>query len=316
MMNAPSRSIQDIHHHITYLAEAVAVERPALFADYVAWLRSVLNGYGVPEEDLRVNLECLSASLNQHLTADMQQILKPYLEMAVAQVIRPDGAYISLLDPDAPYAGLARDYLDALLNGDRQQASRLILAAVDAGASVKDIYLHVFQPVQHEVGRLWQVNEISVAHEHFITAATQLVMSQLYPRIFTIDKSGNTLVATCVGGELHEIGIRMVADFFEMDGWDTFYLGANTPVESIIQTMIERHADVLAISATMLLHVGMVEKLVDAVRRSDARHARILVGGYPFNVARDLWQQIGADGSAPDAEAAIRLANDMVGKAG
>ena len=42
------------------------------------------------------------------------------------------------------------------------------------------------------------------------------------------------MVATCIGGELHEIGIRMVADFFEMEGWDTYYLGANTPADAVV----------------------------------------------------------------------------------
>ena len=59
------------------------------------------------------------------------------------------------------------------------------------------------------------------------------------------------MVAACAASELHEIGVRMAADFFEMEGWDTFYLGANTPAESVIRTLVERKADVLAVSATI-----------------------------------------------------------------
>ncbi|MDZ7776615.1 MAG: hypothetical protein U5L09_13885 [Bacteroidales bacterium] len=54
-------------------------------------------------------------------------------------------------------------------------------------------------------------------------------MSQLYPYIFNSQRVGKSMVAATVGGELHEMGIRMVADFFEMEGWDTWYLGANAP---------------------------------------------------------------------------------------
>ena len=88
---------------------------------------------------------------------------------------------------------------------------------VEQGTPARDIYLQVFQPAQREVGRLGQTNRISVALEHYVTAATQPIMSQLYPRIFSPEKTGRRLIATCVGGELHEIGVRMVADFFEMD---------------------------------------------------------------------------------------------------
>ena len=70
------------------------------------------------------------------------------------------------------------------------------------------------------------MNLLSVAQEHYCTAATQLVMSQLYPRIFSTERRGRTLVAARVADDLHEIGLRMVADFFEMEGWDTFYVGA------------------------------------------------------------------------------------------
>ena len=92
------------------------------------------------------------------------------------------------------------DPLRLLLRGNRQAASQLILTAVARGVTVKDIYLHVFQRTQYEIGRLWQINRISVAQEHFCTAATQLIMSQLYPHIFRTERVGRRLVATCVGG--------------------------------------------------------------------------------------------------------------------
>jgi methanogenic corrinoid protein MtbC1 len=138
-------------------------------------------------------------------------------------------------------------------------------------------------------------------------------MSQLYPQIFSTKKGAGTLVATCVAGELHEIGMRMVADFFEMDGWDTYYLGANTPTESVIRALVDRRAQVLGISATITYHVRDVEALVRAVRAAAAcRNVKILVGGYPFNMAPGLWQKIGADGFARDAQGAIELAGRLV----
>jgi len=111
-----------------------------------------------------------------------------------------------------PLSPLAHQYFAALLRGERHVSSRLVLDAVAAGTPVKEIYLHVFQPAQYEIGRLWQTNRISVAQEHYCTAATQLVMSQLYPQVFATTKNGRTLVATCVAGDLHEIGVRMVAE--------------------------------------------------------------------------------------------------------
>jgi methanogenic corrinoid protein MtbC1 len=218
----------------------------------------------------------------------------------------------SYLIDQAPLAPLTRAYLTALLGGERRQASAMILNAVATGVPVKDIYLHVFQRSQYEVGRLWQVHDISVAQEHYCTAATQHIMSQLYPYIFATAATGGTLVATCVSGDLHEIGVRMVADFFEMEGWNTYYLGANTPADGVIGALIDRKADVLGISATITAHLRSVSALINAVRSNAAcRNVIILVGGYPFLATPDLWQRVGADGTAADAQAAVVVAEQI-----
>lgn len=98
---------------------------------------------------------------------------------------------------------------DDLLRGDRRGAADRVLDAVRTGTPLRDIYLKVLQPVQHEVGRLWQLNGLSVAQEHFCTAATQLVMSMLYPYLFDGPRTDRVLVATCARGDLHRIGLRV-----------------------------------------------------------------------------------------------------------
>jgi MerR family transcriptional regulator, light-induced transcriptional regulator len=211
---------------------------------------------------------------------------------------------------DAPFAPLTTDYVVALLNADRYLASQMIVDKVANSEDVKAIYLNVFQTSLREIGRLWQTGQISVAQEHYCTAATQMIMSQLYPYIFTTEKNGLSLVATCVSGELHEVGIRMIADFFEIGGWDTYYLGANTPAKSLLTTIEEQEASILAISASMFYNVDAVAELISHVRTSKlTRDVTILVGGYPFLISPDLWKQVGADGFAKDAEEALALGN-------
>jgi methylmalonyl-CoA mutase cobalamin-binding domain/chain len=213
-----------------------------------------------------------------------------------------------------PHLGLAGRFLQLVLEARRREASGLVLGAAERGVSVKDIYLHVFQPVQREIGRLWQENQVSVAQEHLATAVTQLVMSQLYPRIFGGERRNLRLVATCIGGELHEIGVRMVADFFEMDGWDTFYLGANTPADALVDEVVSVDAHLVAISVTMATHLDTAGELVQRVRREPGcAGIKVMVGGIAFASRPDLWRQIDADGTAPDAEAAVALGSRLVG---
>jgi methanogenic corrinoid protein MtbC1 len=311
-----AKCVQDVQYHLAYLAEAIASASPALFADYVAWARVLLAGLNLPAEHLATNLRCMRDVLWRQLPGAVRVIVCDYVAGGIQQLLQPTAEPSSFILDGALHASLAQQYLDALLQYRRHDASQMILGAVSAGVTLKDIYLHVFQPCQYEIGRLWQLGRVSVAQEHYCTAATQLVMSQLYPALFAASKRGRRLVAACIAGDLHELGARMIADFFEIEGWDTIYLGANTPVPGIIETLARHKADLLAVSATMTFHVRAVRDLITAVRASPAcEGVKILVGGYPFNVAPQLWRAVGADGSAGDAQAAVALAQRLLSKA-
>ncbi len=305
---------QDVKYHLAYLAEAVSLGSEPLFEDYMTWVKSLFTALHLPEEDMLVNLECMEEVLSLELRGEAAERACLYLrEMRERYGELPVPEERDLLE-ESPLRDLARPYLDALLRGDRHEASRLIMEAVERGTPVKDIYLHVFQPSQRELGRLWQMNRVSVAQEHYCTAATQLIMSQLYPRVFSGERREERLVAACVAGELHEIGLRMVSDIMEMEGWDTYYLGANTPRRSVIETIREKRPRVLAVSATMSFHVGEVAELISEVRGSGfGEEVLVIVGGYPFNVDEELWRKVGADGWAPDAEGAVRVARELCG---
>ncbi|MGD2041519.1 MAG: cobalamin-dependent protein [Anaerolineae bacterium] len=310
---AHEKLVRDVSHHLTYLAEALAVADPILFIDYVGWIKSLSVGSGDPDDVLVMTLESMVAVLNERLAPDLASLAASYITAGLERVTEASGAVPSFLPEDAPLASLAREYLAALLAGERHVASCLVLDAVESGTYIKDVYLHVFQRSQYEIGRLWQMNRVTVAQEHYCTAATQLIMSQLYPHLFSMDRIGRRLVATCAGDELHELGVRMVADFFEMEGWDTYYLGANVPADSILQACVDNEADLLAISATMVFHVQQVADTIERIRTSLPTGAlKILVGGYPFNIAPDLWRKVGADGHALDALGAVKLAGQLL----
>jgi hypothetical protein len=213
-----ARCLQDAAHHLRYLAEAVESSRPSLFVDYVTWAKIVLTGRKIPANDLKRNLENLIELLRLRLPRPLADRVTPMVAAAAEALDDSPGAVSSFLAAPQAEVPLAREYLEALLAGRRRQAAELVLGAVDRGLRMQEVYLKVFQPVLLEVGRLWQINEITVAHEHYCTAATQQVMTLLYPRIFTTPRIGRTFVSAAIGGDLHEIGSRMVADFLEMEG--------------------------------------------------------------------------------------------------
>jgi methanogenic corrinoid protein MtbC1 len=304
---ARQKCTEDNRYHLDYLCEALSFGQPVLFTEYATWAAVLLERLHIPGEALASNLILLRKVVASELQGAGAALAAEYLDAALAKIAGSLPEILGQLAGSSALDVLARDYMAALLRGERHVASQLILAAAEAGTPIQDIYLQVFQRAQHEVGRLWQSNQMSVAQEHYCTACTQLIMSQLYPRIFSTEKNGRRLVSSCVGGDLHEIGVRMVTDFFEMDGWDTFYLGANTPIAGVVQQVAERSPHVLAISATLSIHVQAVADLIAATRAA-RNPLHILVGGAPFNSLPDLWKDVGADGSAVDAAGAIAMA--------
>jgi methanogenic corrinoid protein MtbC1 len=306
------KSVPDAACHLRYLGEAIAASDPSLFCDYIAWAKVLFSNLNLPEDVLPTTLRCTADVLSETLSPQHTPLALDYLSAASQALVEAPSDLPSFIGVGAPLVQLASDYLHALLEGERRAASDLVLDALNGGVPVREIYLHVFRRTQHEIGRLWQLNRVTVAQEHYCTAATQLIMSQLYPRIFATDRIGRRLVAACVAGEMHEIGIRMVADFMEMEGWDTYYLGANTPTGSIKQSVMERCADVLAISATLTSNLGAVAEVIGQIRASNGGVGiKIMVGGYPFNHSRDLWLRMGADGCAVDAQEAVETARKL-----
>jgi signal transduction histidine kinase/ActR/RegA family two-component response regulator/methylmalonyl-CoA mutase cobalamin-binding subunit len=312
-----ARCVQDTAYHLAYLASALAVSSPALFADYIAWAKVVLASRNVRTEDYATGLACLRDVLREQLSDEGGRLTAEYIDAAVAPLPRVPADPPSLLGEGNPLEGLARQFLQALLNRDRHAAGRLILGAVGAGVPIRDVYLQVFQRTQREVGRLWQTNRVGVAQEHYCTAATQLIMSQLYPRLCAAEKTGRRLVAAAAADELHEVGLRIVADLFELEGWDTLYLGGNMPTPGVVQAVVGHKADLLLISATMTFHLPAVAGMIAAVRSSEECHGVvILAGGYPFNVEPDLWRRVGADSGGADAGEALEAARRLFSPGG
>lgn len=208
-------------------------------------------------------------------------------------------------------------YLRALRAGDRRGAFAVIDAARAAGLDLGAIYMHVFQPALREIGRLWQENEITVADEHLATAITQAAMARVYEQAVTWTRTqAHTIVAACVDTERHEVGLRMLCDLLECEGWDATYLGATVPTASLVAMVRARRPDVLALSAALPPHLPRLREAISAVREALGDDAPlILAGGRALGDDLALATRLGADLTAVDAADAVDLLRRRIGDA-
>jgi len=306
-------SIRDAGYHLPFLVEAVVSGEAEVFTDYVLWVRELFRGLNFSDDVMITTLEFTAEAMRQLLDPVYEALYMPMIDRGIHAMQLPECPQRSWIDPSTPLGELARDYTDALLDADRRKASALILEAAASGVSVQEIYLEVFQKSQYEIGRLWLAGKISVSREHYCSAATQTIMSQLYPYIFATPRNGKRMVAACIGNELHEIGMRMVSDFFELDGWDTWFLGANSPVSSIVQAAMDHHADLIGLSVAMPFHRQLLRETIEKLRNSEGTaDIKIMIGGNALNGSPQRWQQFGADGFAANARDAVIAGNALI----
>ncbi len=203
-------------------------------------------------------------------------------------------------------------YLNALLAPDARAALDAAAAYIHGPDQIATWWECVIRQAMYEVGQLWAQGEISVGQEHLATAITQRVMAYYYPQILGAPRDKGRVVVTSSPGELHEVGARILSDILEMNGWDIYYTGANTPTDTIIDLLTQTKAQVICISTTLVSSLPAVSNLIATIRSAQIHpQPHILVGGQAYLAEPQLWQQVGADGFASSATAGLRYIEQL-----
>jgi MerR family transcriptional regulator, light-induced transcriptional regulator len=295
------------------LAAALAAGEPRLFTERVRWSRKSFAARGQSDRLLGASIQSLRDVLAQALPKHARDTCAAYLDAALNTLAEPapaiDGAE---LDPAQPRDRLALQYLQLTLEGRSADAVRKLVQAVADGLDVKSAYVDVLLPAQREIGRLWHADEISIAEEHLVTATTRDAMAVLLHTSERAPANGATLVAACVPGNIHDIGVCALTNLFQLAGWRTIYLGADVPVAELPASAEYFQADLLLLGSTLTTHIQPAATAIKKLRTELDRPVAVLVGGAAFNEAPDLWRTLGADGYAADFDSALQFGAKLI----
>ena len=299
---------------LDHLAIAAECGRPALFDHQVGWLKSSFQAQGMPLEALRGSLVALRDEVAEELPSQASRQLLSICEDGIKTLDAAPAELPNHITHASPHARAARDYLLAVLEGRRDDALGLALSLVDGGTPVADVHRHVLSASQVEIGRMWQRGELSVAEEHVASRTTEQVLALLDARLPRETRLKKRVLVTSANGDLHDIGLKMVAQQLELAGFDTLYLGASTPGEDVVRAIDDFSVDALAVGAKLTINLPACMDLVACVRASErGRDLPILVGGVHFVVVPDLWKVVGADASASHAADAVPALRMLLG---
>ena len=119
-----------------------------------------------------------------------------------------------------------------------------------------------------------------------------------------------TAVIGTINGDLHDIGKNLVSMMWRGANIGVIDLGVDVPVQRFVDASREHGAKIIGISALLTTTMVGMRDVVQAVRDAGLGDVKVVVGGAP--VTPEFADQIGADGYAPDAAAAVELAKRLV----
>ena len=206
-------------------------------------------------------------------------------------------------------------FADELISAAHEAIQGRIDRLASGGMSAEDICLHALAPTARHLGELWERDLCSFIDVTAGTATLHGIMNALRPafvsRAMTIGRARTTMLVTAPG-EQHRFGLSMLAEFFRKDGWQVA-LPAVTTTAQIAAQAAARPIDVMGFSAGSERVLGALAACIAAVRASAYNPDMVvMVGGPIFMVRPEFVAAVGADGTAADAEEAVRRASALL----
>ncbi len=311
---------------IEELAAALLAEEPEMFAAEVAWSAEAFRAREVPQSDLRASLECLREVLVDELPESAGELPLTCIDEAlgaldaeVSDTEAPDAEAVApqpVAPADRETERVALGYLEAALEGDHQRAVDAVMGAVEDGLAVVEGF-EVLGVAQRRVGEMWHAHEVGVAQEHFVTDTTRFVLTLLRQRAAELstggdEPNGKSVVVALAPGNFHDIGTRMVAAHFEMDGWRTVHLAEPMSSDDLVLGLAAFEPDLLALSMSLSTQLSETIDLVERIR-ARTPGLGILLGGRSLEQRPQLCERIGADAFAGSAADGPRIGRRLVG---
>ncbi|MCA8950484.1 MAG: cobalamin-dependent protein [Planctomycetes bacterium] len=307
-------SKDDVRVRLLHLAAAIEFDRPALIEHAVQWYAVALHHRGVPADYLRHSLEAIDAVLAAELPAAARSIVHRHVRAAVAAIAGAELDPPACIDIDAPHGRLAASFLLAALESRGDDAVALIRQELDQGLAIAELHDRVLVPVLRETGRMWLTAEIQIADEHYSSQIVERVIWVAQDRLPRVPADAPVVLAMGAAGDQHGFGLRMIAQRLQGDGFAVHNLGPDMPAGDLAGALQDRAFDIVAVGATMTLHLHALAGLVEELRRLLRPGVPIVVGGQPFAIVPDLSARLGADAAAVDGGSASAVVSRLLGR--
>lgn len=199
----------------------------------------------------------------------------------------------------------------AILRGDAATVAQGVQENLEAGQEPGYILNEALVPPMVEVGEMYEKGEVFVPEMLVAAHAMKAGMEILRPELVKagVEPLGKVALGT-VQGDIHDIGKNLVGMMLEGAGFEVLDLGIDIPAEKFIEA-VQNGVDLLGMSGLLTTTIPAMPLVIQALEEAGVRdQVRIMVGGAPVTEA--FKEEIGADGYAPDAASAVRVAKALM----
>jgi len=207
---------------------------------------------------------------------------------------------------------LYEDLKVAVIDMEVERAVELTKKALDEGKKAEDIMNSSLVLAMDIVGEQYDKGEKYVPEMLLSAKAMKAAMELLRPLLVEsgVKMRGKIAIGT-VEGDLHDIGQNLVSMMLEGAGFEVINLGAETPADTFVESVKENKPDIVGMSALLTTTMLHMPEVIDALKEAGLRdQVKVMIGRAP--VTQEYADEIGADGYAPDAASAVKLANKLL----
>ncbi len=204
-----------------------------------------------------------------------------------------------------------RNITDALIACDADRVMQLVQQALDSGMMANEVLNDGLMAGMDVVGDKMESGDMFIPEVLMAAQAMSGALDVLKPLLGEDQSttSGRVLIGT-VKGDLHDIGKNLVSMMLESTGMEVHNIGVDIAPEAFVSAIQEKDVDIVCLSALLTTTMPMMKETIDAIVESGLRDkVKIMVGGAP--VTQAFADEIGADGFAPDAGSAAKMAKAL-----
>ena len=197
---------------------------------------------------------------------------------------------------------------ETLISGDGDKLLDQVKEALDSGTAANEILRKGLISGMDIVGERMESGEMFIPEVLMAAQAMSGAVEILKPLLAEGESaSAGKIVIGTVKGDLHDIGKNLVVMMLESAGFDVIDLGVDVEPAAFVKAIQDNQPKVVGLSALLTTTMPMMKKSIESIQESGLRdNVKIIVGGAPVNQA--FADEIGADGYAPDAGAASKMA--------